>query len=361
MVRKKLPKKVGIIMNHEKITYKDSGVDLNAGKEVIKRIQPLAERVRRPEVLSSIGPFSGMFELKNFKNPVLVSSTDGVGTKLKIALNVNKINTIGIDLVAMCVNDIITSGAEPLFFLDYIASGKINPDKVAELVKGIVEGCKIAGCSLIGGETAEMPSMYNHEDYDLAGFAVGAVEKEEIFDSKYIEPGDSIIGLASSGLHSNGFSLCRRLFFDQYKLSPFGHVNGIHRPLFEELLEPTKIYVNEILSLKKEFKIKSAAHITGGGFIDNIPRSIPPEFQATIYNYSWEITPIFKAIQNMAKLDNYEMFNVFNMGIGMIIVVNRKDTDAIINHLDNNGCKAYHIGKISRKKHKDKVVFIDKH
>lgn len=347
-------------MNEEKITYKDSGVDLNAGQEVIKRIQPLAERVRRPEVLSSIGPFSGMFELKNYKNPVLVSSTDGVGTKLKIALNVNKINSIGIDLVAMCVNDIITTGAEPLFFLDYIASGKINPDKIAELVKGIVDGCKVAGCSLIGGETSEMPSMYNQDDYDLAGFAVGAVEKDEIFDSKFIESGDSIIGLASSGLHSNGFSLCRKLFFYEYKLSPFSHVNGIHRPLFEELLEPTKIYVDEILSIKKEFKIKGAAHITGGGFIENIPRCIPSEFQATIFNYSWEITPIFKTIQQMARLDDSEMFNVFNMGIGMIIVVDKKDTDAIIKKLANKDCKAYYIGKISRKKHKDKVVFIDK-
>ncbi|MGD9581371.1 MAG: phosphoribosylformylglycinamidine cyclo-ligase [Vampirovibrionia bacterium] len=343
------------------MTYKDSGVDLNTSKEVIKKIQPLAERVRRPEVISSIGPFSGMFELKNYKNPILVSSTDGVGTKLKIALNVNKLNTIGIDLVAMCVNDIITSGAEPLFFLDYIASGKINPDKVTEIVTGIVEGCKIANCSLIGGETAEMPSMYNQDDYDLAGFALGAVEKDEVFDPKYIEPGDSIIGLESSGLHSNGFSLCRKLFFDKYKLSPFSHLNGTYRPLFEELLEPTRIYVNEILSLKKEFKIKSAAHITGGGLIENIPRCIPAEYKATIYEYSWEIKPVFKTIQNMANLDNEEMFSVFNMGIGMVIVVDKEDTEEILKFLDKLGCKSYLIGKISRKKYNEKITFTQKH
>ncbi|MEW5821608.1 MAG: phosphoribosylformylglycinamidine cyclo-ligase [Cyanobacteriota bacterium] len=347
-------------MVSKKFTYKDSGVDLEISDQVVKSIQPLAERVRRPEVIADIGPFSGMFELKNFKKPVLVSASDGVGTKLKIAFMVNKHDTIGIDLVAMCINDIITSGAEPLFFLDYIATGKIKPDKITEIVKGIVKGCKIAGCSLIGGETAEMPGLYNTDDYDLAGFAVGAVEKDDIIDSKYVESGDVIIGLASSGLHSNGYSLCRKIFFDEYKLSPFSHINCLNRPLFQELLEPTKIYVNAIKTIKKDFQIKSIANITGGGFIKNIPRSIPKEFQANIYEYSWDIPQIFKVIQNMSGLEYHEMFNIFNMGIGMTLVVSSKDADEILKRLTDTNNQAFQIGKISRLKSKNRVVFINK-
>lgn len=347
-------------MNKEKLTYKDTGVDVDAGQEVVKRIQPLAERVKRPEVLSGIGPFSGMFELKNYKKPVLVSSTDGVGTKLKIAQSVDKHDTIGIDLVAMCVNDLITCGAEPLFFLDYIATGKVNPDVITEIVKGIVQGCQQSKCSLIGGETAEMPGMYSEEEYDLAGFSVGVIEKDEIIDQRFIESGDVIIGLASSGIHSNGYSLCRKLFFEKHKLSPFSYIDGIEKQLFEELLEPTKIYVKEILDLKKSFPLKSIAHITGGGFYENIPRSIPKEFQANIYNYSWDIPRIFKSIQKMANLEADDMFGTFNMGIGMTVVVEEKYAQGVIKNIQNNNWQAFIIGKVSRKKVNSRVVFIDK-
>jgi len=347
-------------MNKDKITYKDSGVDLSTADQIVRKIQPLAERVKRPEVISDIGPFSGMFDLKNFNKPVLVSSSDGVGSKLKIAYMVNKHDTIGIDLVAMCVNDIITNGAEPLFFLDYIATGKLNTNKITEIVKGIITGCKIAGCSLIGGETSEMPGLYADDEYDLAGFAVGAVEKDEIIKPKFIESGDVIIGLSSSGLHSNGYSLCRKILFDHCNLSPFSHINCLHHPLFEELLKPTKIYVNQVLETKKEFTIKSIANITGGGFIKNIPRSIPKEFQANIYNYSWEIPQIFTVIQSMSRLEKSEMFEVFNMGIGMTFVVKEKESVDIVKKLNNTGCESFIIGKVSRKKQKQSVVFIDK-
>lgn len=347
-------------MTKEKLTYKDTGVDVDAGQEVVKRIQPLAERVKRPEVLSGIGPFSSMFELKNYKKPVLVSSTDGVGTKLKVAQLVDKHDSIGIDLVAMCVNDLITCGAEPLFFLDYIATGKVKPDTITEIVKGIVQGCKESHCSLIGGETAEMPGMYSEEEYDVAGFSVGVIEKDEIIDQRFIESGDVIIGLASSGIHSNGYSLCRKLFFDKLKLSPFSHVDGMDRQLFEELLEPTKIYVKEILDLKKEFSLKSIAHITGGGFYENLPRSIPKEFQANIYNNSWEVPAIFNTIQKMANLEKEDMFGTFNMGIGMTVIVEDKYAQAVVEAVKNNNWPAYIIGKVSKKKVSNRVSFIDK-
>lgn len=346
-------------MDKIKLTYKDAGVDLESGYKVERNIQSLADRFKRPEVISNIGGFAGMFELKKYTKPVLVSSADGVGTKLKIASMVNKHDTIGIDLVAMCVNDIITCGAEPLFFLDYIATGKINVDSLNDIAKGIVTGCKEAGCSLIGGETSEMPGVYCNNEYDLAGFTVGVVEKDHIIDAKNVESGDIIIGLASSGIHSNGFSLCRKLFFEHNKFSPFSYINCLNRPLFEELLEPTKIYVKPVLEIIREFEIKSIANITGGGFIKNIPRSIPFEYQANIFHSSWEIPTIFEIIQNMADLEQIEMFNVFNMGIGMTLIVKDKEADEILKSLSNKNCQAYKIGKISRKKTDQRIAFVD--
>lgn len=347
-------------MINNKACYEDASFNLDLSDQVVKNIQPLAERVRRPEVISDIGPFSGLFELKKYNQPVIVSSTDGVGTKLKVAFMVNKHDTIGIDLVAMSVNDIITSGAQPLFFLDYISSGKIYPDKIIEIVKGIVNGCKIANCSLIGGDTSQMPGVYNDDEYELAGFAVGVVEKDAIIDSRFVESGDDIIGLASSGLHCHGFNICRKLFFDNYKLSPFSHINCLNRSLFEELLEPTKIYSREILAIKEEFQIKAIANITEGGFIKNIPRSIPKDLQANIYNYSWELPQIFNVIKNMSELEYQEMLGIFNMGIGMTLIVKKKESSEILKRLENLNCKAYLIGKISRKKQLNRVAFIDK-
>lgn len=348
-------------MNNERLTYKNSGVDINSGYTVTKNIKFYAEKTNRAEVISSLGSFCGMFNIKNnYNNPVLVSSTDGVGTKLKVAFMVDKHDTIGIDLVAMCVNDIITVGAEPLFLLDYIASDKIDVTRITEIIKGISKGCIEANCSLIGGETAEMPGFYHSFEYDLAGFVVGIVEKNKIIDYKNVESDNIIIGLESSGLHSNGYSLCRKIFFDEYKLSPFSYINCLNKPLFEELLKPTLIYVNVVQEINNNFNIKSIAHITGGGLIENIPRSIPNDLQANIINYSWEIPPIFKVIQNMSGLYNLEMFNIFNMGIGLTLVVKDHDADNILKKIKEIGFNAYKIGYISKCKTKERISFVDK-
>ena len=293
--------------------YKQAGVDLSAGYQAVKEIKKLAARATRPEVLSAVGGFGGLFAipLERYRRPVLVSGTDGVGTKLKLAFTLGKHDTVGIDLVAMCVNDVVAQGAEPLFFLDYIATGKLKPELVLEIIKGIADGCIEAGCALLGGETAEMPGFYQYEEYDLAGFCVGIVEQDQIITGRTITVGDVLIGLPSSGVHSNGFALARKIIADhQLDLNEIGW----------ELLTPTRIYVKPILRLLNKFPIGGIAHITGGGFIENIPRILPPGVNAEIDLGSWPIPPIFAKLQHYGKMQLEEMFNVF-AGIGMIVTV----------------------------------------
>ncbi len=333
------------------ITYKDAGVDIDAGDLFVEKIKPYVKSTFRPEVMAHIGGFGGLFALKKFKEPVLVSGTDGVGTKLKIAFLMNKHDTVGIDLVAMCVNDIIVQGAEPLFFLDYFATGKLKPKEHSDIVKGIAEGCKQSGCALIGGETAEMPSFYNEDEYDLAGFAVGAVEKKKLINGSKVKPGNNLIGLASSGLHSNGFSLVRKVLLEksgygvQDLLSELGHV-----PLGEVLLTPTRIYSKTILTLLKEFDICGMAHITGGGITENTPRMLPKGTQALIRKGTWEVPPIFQLIRKKAGVDDNEMYRDFNMGIGMILVVPAKQSEAVMKKASKLGEKAYLIGEVVKGK-----------
>ncbi len=333
------------------ITYKDAGVDIDAGDLFVQKIKPYVKSTFRPEVMTHIGGFGGLFALKKYKEPVLVSGTDGVGTKLKIAFLMNKHDTVGIDLVAMCVNDVIVQGAEPLFFLDYFATGKLKPKEHSDIIKGIAEGCKQSGCALIGGETAEMPSFYGENEYDLAGFAVGAVEKKKLINGSKIKPGDRLIGLASSGLHSNGFSLVRKVLFEksgygvQDLLSELGHV-----PLGEVLLTPTKIYAKTIMAILKEFDIRGMAHITGGGITENTPRMLPKGAQALIRKGTWEVPPIFTLIRKKAGIDDNEMYRDFNMGLGMILVVPRKQADAIIKKASKMGEKAYIVGEVIKGK-----------
>lgn len=329
-------------------TYREAGVDIDAGDEFVDRIKPLVRSTFRPEVLTDLGGFGGLFRLhaKQFEDPVLVSGTDGVGTKLRIAFLMNKHDTVGIDLVAMCVNDIAVSGAEPLFFLDYFATGKLAIDKAKDVVSGIAEGCRQAGCALIGGETAEMPSMYPEGEYDLAGFAVGVVDKPKIIDGKTIKPGDTILGLASSGLHSNGYSLARRVFFEKAKLDVTASLPELERPLGEALLTPTRIYAKQILALVKEFRIKGIAHITGGGITENLPRILPQGVRAKINRKAWTVPPIFQALSKMGQVEREEMYRVFNMGIGLILIVPSQSATAVLKKAAELGDQGWKIGEI---------------
>jgi|SRR5689334_14219361 phosphoribosylformylglycinamidine cyclo-ligase len=329
-------------------TYREAGVDIDAGDEFVDRIKPLVRSTFRPEVLTDLGGFGGLFRLhaKQYEDPVLVSGTDGVGTKLKLAFMMDKHDTVGIDLVAMCVNDIAVSGAEPLFFLDYFATGKLSVDKAQQVVTGIAEGCRQAGCSLIGGETAEMPSMYPEGEYDLAGFAVGVVDKPKIIDGKTIKAGDVILGLASSGLHSNGYSLARRVFFDKAKLSPSATLPELNRPLGELLLTPTRIYAKQILALVKEFRIKGIAHITGGGITENLPRVLPSGVRAKIERKAWIVPPIFQVLSQLGQVERDEMFRVFNMGIGLILIVPSQSATAVLKKAAELGDIGWKIGEI---------------
>jgi phosphoribosylformylglycinamidine cyclo-ligase len=313
-------------------TYREAGVDIDAGDEFVDRIKPLVRSTFRPEVLADLGGFGGLFrfQAKKYEDPVLVSGTDGVGTKLKIAFMMDRHDTVGIDLVAMCVNDIAVSGAEPLFFLDYFATGKLVVAKAQQVVKGIAEGCRQAGCALIGGETAEMPTMYAEGEYDLAGFAVGVVDKPKIIDGQSIKPGDAILGLASSGLHSNGYSLARHVFFDNAKLTVNSQVPELDRPLGEILLTPTRIYAKQILALLQEFSIKGIAHITGGGITENLPRIFPNGVRARINRKAWTVPPVFQVLSKLGRVDREEMFRVFNMGIGLILVVPAASAPAVL-------------------------------
>lgn len=342
----------------EKSTYKNSGVDIDTANNFIERIKPIIKKTARKEVVSGIGGFGGLFrfDAAKFKNPILVSSTDGVGTKLKIAQLTDKHDTIGIDLVAMSVNDVVVQGAEPLFFLDYLATGKIELEKSVKIVEGIVEGCRQAGCTLIGGETAEMPGFYKAGEYDLAGFCVGVVEAEKLIDGSSISVNDRIIGIASSGLHSNGFSLARKVLLEKGKLKVTDKVAGLERSIGLELLEPTKIYVKPLLNLFKNFNIKGLVHITGGGFYDNIPRIVPDSCRCIISQNSWEIPPLFRIIKEIGKVDEKEMFRVFNMGIGMMLVVTEKECQDVIHRLEVLGEKAYVIGTVEKKDEKQSLV-----
>ena len=345
----------------EKITYKDSGVDIDRANSFVERIKPLIKATSRREMMSGIGGFGGLFHLDISKNrdPVLVSSTDGVGTKLKIAQMMDKHDTVGIDLVAMSVNDVVVQGAEPLFFLDYIATGKLLVEMTVQIVEGVVRGCQEAGCALIGGETAEMPGFYPDGEYDLAGFCVGVVDADKLIDGSEIRVGDRIIGIASSGLHSNGFSLARRVLFEEGKLHPEDKIEGLDECLGLALLKPTKIYVKSILNLIKNFKIRGIVHITGGGFIDNIPRIVPGPCRAVIRKGSWPVPPIFDLIRRVGGVDEEEMLRVFNMGIGMIIIVAEMDHAEILERLEKLGEKAYALGVIEkREKDQPTVSFV---
>jgi len=329
-------------------TYRDAGVDIDAGDEFVDRIKPLVRSTFRPEVLTDLGGFGGLFRLqaKKYEDPVLVSGTDGVGTKLKIAFLMDRHDTVGIDLVAMCVNDIAVSGAEPLFFLDYFATGKLAVPKAQQVISGIAEGCRQAGCSLIGGETAEMPSFYMEGEYDLAGFAVGVVDRPKIIDGRHIVPGDALIGLASTGLHSNGYSLARRVLLDQAKLSLTSRLPEFDQPLGNVLLTPTRIYVKQILTLIQECSIKGMAHITGGGITENLPRVFPSGVRAQVRRSAWAVPPIFQAIAGLGHVEAEEMYRVFNMGLGLILVVPASAAQAVITRASTLGDQAWQIGTI---------------
>ncbi|MCF6266635.1 MAG: phosphoribosylformylglycinamidine cyclo-ligase [Desulfuromusa sp.] len=332
------------------ITYKDAGVDIDAGNHFVNLIKPLVKETTRPEVLSSIGGFGGLFSLNSskYQRPTLVAATDGVGTKLKLAFMLDKHDTVGIDLVAMCVNDIIVQGAEPLFFLDYLATANLSPAQAVEVIKGIAEGCKQANCALLGGETAEMPGMYSGGEYDLAGFSVGVVDNEKIIDGSTITKGDQIIGIASTGLHSNGFSLARKIFLETLKLDLNTQPNDLNKSLGEELLTPTRIYVKSILNLIKTFEIKGIAHITGGGLRENIPRILPRHCKAIINGSSWEKLPIFDMLKKGGNIPDEEMYRTFNYGIGMILVVSKDEAEDVIGLLAGLGDQAYLIGEIAQ-------------
>ncbi|MBN4054488.1 phosphoribosylformylglycinamidine cyclo-ligase [Nitrospira defluvii] len=328
--------------------YKKAGVDVAAGNRLIDRIKPIVQSTSRPEVLGGLGGFSGLFSLpaKKYKSPVLVSGTDGVGTKLKIAFLTGHHDTIGIDLVAMCVNDVVVSGAEPLFFLDYFATGKLHPEIAVEVIKGIAEGCKEAGCALIGGETAEMPSFYPKGEYDLAGFSVGAVEKKKIIDGRKIRPKDLIIGLSSSGLHSNAFSLVRKILFEKKRYTVKDTIDGLIQPLGEELLTPTRIYVKAIQRIIKSITVKGCAHITGGGITENLPRIFPVGCAAQIRRGEWPVPPIFHILQKMGRIHIEEMYATFNMGIGMILVLSPREGRRCLSILKRMKQEAFVIGEI---------------
>jgi len=326
------------------LTYRDAGVDIDAGDALVERIKPAAKRTMRPEVLAGIGGFGALFELsKKYREPVLVSGTDGVGTKLKLAFQLNRHDTIGQDLVAMSVNDILVQGAEPLFFLDYFACGKLEVGVAAQVIEGIAKGCELAGCALIGGETAEMPDMYPDGEYDLAGFAVGAVEKSEIIDGRSIKPGDVVLGLASSGAHSNGYSLVRRII---ERARPDLDAMFQGQTLAEAILAPTRIYVKSMLALMQALPVKGLAHITGGGLVDNIPRILQPGLTAVLDHQGWALPPLFQWLQREGNVADAEMHRVFNCGIGMTIVVAPEHERQAVELLSAAGEHVYLIGRI---------------
>lgn len=328
------------------LSYKDAGVDIEAGDALVERIKSVAKRTRRPEVMAGLGGFAALCEIpEGYRQPVLVSGTDGVGTKLRLAMTLQKHDTIGIDLVAMCVNDLVVTGAEPLFFLDYYATGKLNVDVAAAVVSGIGDGCELSGCSLVGGETAEMPGMYEGEDYDLAGFCVGVVEKSEIIDGSKVQAGDTLIALTSSGPHSNGYSLIRKII--EVTNADLNQDCG-GKPLADALMEPTRIYVKSVLKLIKESHVNAMAHITGGGLTENIPRVLPDDCKAIIDTKSWALPPVFQWLQRGGNVDIREMYRTFNCGVGMVIAVPASEKDNALSILRAAGENAFVIGSIAK-------------
>lgn len=330
------------------INYKDSGVDVEAGQREVELIKHIVENTHDSNVLSKLGGFSGLYDLSTFKdikNPVLVSGTDGVGTKVILAQMMDKNDTVGIDCVAMCANDVLCQGAKPLFFLDYIATGKLVPERMAELVKGVAEGCNQAGASLIGGETAEMPGIYKEDDYDLAGFVVGIVDKDKIIDGEKAEEGDIIFGLSSSGIHSNGYSLVRKLIFEKMNFDLNMEVEGLDKNLGETLLTPTKIYVKPMLSLMKDVEVRAMSHITGGGYYENIPRMVKDGLCAKVDVTGVKVPEIFKLMQKWGNISDKDMYSTFNMGLGLIFVVKKEDREAVIEHFKDYDT-LYEIGEI---------------
>lgn len=349
-------------MSKPRATYKEAGVDIEAGNSFVQKIKPLVKSTFRPEVMTEIGGFGGLFSLNatKYKNPVLVSGTDGVGTKLKLAFLADRHDTVGIDLVAMCVNDIVVQGAEPLFFLDYLATGKLDPDKAAQIVAGIAEGCRQAGCALIGGETAEMPGFYADGEYDIAGFTVGVVEKDQIIDGSSITVGNKLIGIGSSGLHSNGYSLARRIIFDRMGLAINSPLPDSTKTVDEELLTPTRIYVRSVMNLLKDFRINGIAHITGGGLLENVPRVLPKGCSASFKLGSWDMPSIFTTLQEAGNVEQNEMYRTFNMGIGMVLAVAAADVDDILSRLNGLGEQAWLIGEVKSmsKNQTEQVVLV---
>ncbi len=329
-------------------TYRDAGVDIGAGSEFVRRISPLVRSTFRPEVLTDLGGFGGLFRFPadRYKDPILVSGTDGVGTKLRIAFMMDRHDTVGIDLVAMCVNDVLVSGAEPLFFLDYLATGKLLPEKAEAIVKGIVAGCREAGCALIGGETAEMPSFYTDGEYELAGFAVGVVDRPKLIDGSTIGPRDVLVGLASTGLHSNGFSLARRALLEEGRFTLSSVLPELDRPLGEMLLTPTRIYAKSVLTLTQESRIKGIAHITGGGLTENVVRILPKGCRAVIDRRLWKVPTLFEVIQRAGSVDREEMYRVFNMGVGLVLIVSPESVDTLLRRLSELGESSWRIGLI---------------
>ena len=332
-------------MSKQSLSYKDAGVDINAGNALVERIKPEVKRTTRAEVIGGLGGFGALCAIPSkYKEPVLVSGTDGVGTKLRLAIDLKKHDTIGIDLVAMCVNDLVVQGAEPLFFLDYYATGKLDVDVAADVVKGIADGCVQSGCALVGGETAEMPGMYHAGDYDLAGFCVGVVEKSEIIDGSRVKNGDALIALGSSGPHSNGYSLVRKVI-DVAGVNPATELLD-NKPLSEHVLAPTKIYVKSVLALIKQADVHAIAHLTGGGFWENIPRVLPKNTKAVIDEKSWKWPSVFNWLQEKGNIDTYEMYRTFNCGVGMVIALPQEQVDTALAILKQAGENAWLIGHI---------------
>ncbi|MDR5658594.1 phosphoribosylformylglycinamidine cyclo-ligase [Serpentinicella sp. ANB-PHB4] len=341
----------------ENITYKSAGVDVEEGQKAVQLMKHHVKSTFNKNVLDDIGGFGGLFslDLEGIKEPVLVSGTDGVGTKLKLAFMMDKHDTIGQDCVAMCVNDILCQGAKPLFFLDYVATGQLKAEKVADIVKGVALGCRKSGCALIGGETAEMPSFYADGEYDMAGFTVGIVDKSKVITGQNIKPGNKIIGLSSSGIHSNGYSLVRKLFFDVANMGLEDWVDELGKTLGEALIEPTKIYVKPVLEALKSINIDGIVHITGGGFFENIPRVLPDNVDAKIDLGTWDMPPIFNLIQNKGNVELEEMYKTFNMGIGMMLIVDADDVDGTLEILKSEGEQGYIIGEIIEGKRQVKL------
>jgi phosphoribosylformylglycinamidine cyclo-ligase len=343
------------VSNNKPLSYKDAGVDIDAGNELVNRIKSVVKETKRPEVMGGLGGFGALCAIpQKYKEPILVSGTDGVGTKLRLAMDLNRHESIGIDLVAMCVNDLIVQGAEPLFFLDYYATGKLNVDVAATVVTGIAEGCKQSGCALVGGETAEMPGMYHGNDYDLAGFCVGVVEKSDMIDGSKVQDGDALIALASSGAHSNGYSLIRKIIEVSGVNPATEQLDG--KSLADHLLAPTKIYVKSVLDLISKIEVHAIAHITGGGFWENIPRVLPNNTQAIIDESSWQWPSIFNWLQQTGNVSRHEMYRTFNCGVGLIIALPKQLATQAINLLNQHGEKAWLLGEIKTSSSTDTVI-----